>query len=122
MEAPVLVRQDARLIGRASQIISRIKRWVNGDRITQGLVFTCTLGIVLFTALLICELWVNSAPSRLKFGWSFLFGRTWDPLPANYRLHRQAWAADFILLATVFLFSIAARSIVASGMSHKARL
>jgi phosphate transport system permease protein len=36
--------------------------------------------------------------------------------------HRQAWAAGFILLAMVLVVNIAARSIVASGMSHKARL
>ena len=36
--------------------------------------------------------------------------------------HRQAWAAGFILLALVLVVNITARSIVASGMSHKARL
>jgi phosphate transport system permease protein len=36
--------------------------------------------------------------------------------------HRQAWAAGFILLAMVFVVNIAARSIVASGMSKKSRL
>ncbi len=36
--------------------------------------------------------------------------------------HRQAWAAGFVLLAMVLVVNIAARSIVSSGMSHKARL
>ncbi len=35
--------------------------------------------------------------------------------------HRQAWAAGFVLLALVLLINITARSIVASGFSHKAR-
>jgi phosphate transport system permease protein len=36
--------------------------------------------------------------------------------------HRQAWAAGFVLLTLVFVVNITARSIVASGMSHKSRL
>jgi phosphate transport system permease protein len=36
--------------------------------------------------------------------------------------HRQAWAAGFILLALVFVVNIAARLIVASGMSNRSRL
>jgi len=35
--------------------------------------------------------------------------------------HRQAWAAGFVLLTMVFLINITARSIVASGSSHKSR-
>ena len=35
--------------------------------------------------------------------------------------HRQAWAAGFVLLTLVLLINITARSIVASGSSHKPR-
>jgi phosphate transport system permease protein len=35
--------------------------------------------------------------------------------------HRQAYAAGFVLLAVVFLVNITARTIVASGSSHKSR-
>lgn len=35
--------------------------------------------------------------------------------------HRQAWAAGFVLLTLVLLINITARSIVASGFSHKTR-
>jgi phosphate transport system permease protein len=35
--------------------------------------------------------------------------------------HRQAWAAGFMLLALVLLVNVTARSIVAGGLSHKAR-
>jgi phosphate transport system permease protein len=35
--------------------------------------------------------------------------------------HRQAWAAGFVLLTMVLLINITARSIVASGSSHKSR-
>ncbi len=81
MEAPAIVRQDAR---RASRVISSLKDWVNGDRFTYGILFACAAGIVVLTALLVYELWINSAPSRLKFGWSFLFGSTWDPIAGQF--------------------------------------
>jgi phosphate transport system permease protein len=35
--------------------------------------------------------------------------------------HRQAWAAGFLLLTMVLVVNVTARSIVASGMSHKPR-
>ncbi len=35
--------------------------------------------------------------------------------------HRQAWAAGFVLLALVLLVNITARSVIASGLSHKTR-
>ena len=35
--------------------------------------------------------------------------------------HRQAWAAGFLLLTLVLVVNIVARTIVASGMSHKPR-
>jgi phosphate transport system permease protein len=35
--------------------------------------------------------------------------------------HRQAYAAGFVLLTMVLLINITARSIVASGFSHKTR-
>lgn len=35
--------------------------------------------------------------------------------------HRQAWAAGFLLLMLVLLVNITARSLIATGLSHKAR-
>jgi len=35
--------------------------------------------------------------------------------------HRQAWAAGFVLLALVLLVNITARTVIASGFSHKPR-
>lgn len=41
---------------------------------------TAAAGVLLLvTALLVWELWVNSGLAREKFGWSFLTGTTWDP-------------------------------------------
>jgi phosphate transport system permease protein len=36
--------------------------------------------------------------------------------------HRQAWAAGFLLLMLVLLVNITARTLISSGLSHKARL
>jgi phosphate transport system permease protein len=36
--------------------------------------------------------------------------------------HRQAWAAGFLLLTMVLVVNVTARSIIASGMSHKSRV
>jgi phosphate transport system permease protein len=36
--------------------------------------------IILVTALLVLELYRNSGLARQKFGWQFLFSRTWDPV------------------------------------------
>jgi phosphate transport system permease protein len=40
--------------------------------------------IRLITFLIAYELWANSALSRAKFGWSFLFTNTWDPIAGNF--------------------------------------
>ncbi len=83
-ETPAIIGQDARRVVRASRVISSFKNWANGDRFTYGIVFACAVGIVALTALLVYELWINSAPSRLRFGWSFLFRSTWDPIAGQF--------------------------------------
>jgi phosphate transport system permease protein len=40
--------------------------------------------VLLVTVLLVVELYRTSALSRAKFGWSFLFTRTWDPIAAQF--------------------------------------
>ncbi len=40
--------------------------------------------IVLITALLVFELYRNSAVSRHQFGWGFLTGTDWDPVAGNF--------------------------------------
>jgi phosphate transport system permease protein len=39
---------------------------------------------VAITTLLVVELYRNSEPSRAKFGWSFLWTRTWDPVAGQF--------------------------------------
>ena len=84
MSSPALVRPAARPSGRAPGFMTALKRVVNGDHIAHGLVFTCAAGIVALTVLLVYELWINSALSRNKFGWHFLFTSTWDPISGQF--------------------------------------
>ncbi len=40
--------------------------------------------VILVTALLVYELFINSAVPRAKFGWSFLTSSTWDPVSGEF--------------------------------------
>jgi len=84
MNAPATLQPDARSHKPASGSIRSLARLVDGDRITYGLVFACAAGIVALTALLVYELWVHSALSRMQFGWRFLFTHTWDPIAGQF--------------------------------------
>ena len=55
------------------------RRLVSGDQIARIIVTVAAALILLVTVLLVYELWINSHLSREKFGWHFLFTRTWDP-------------------------------------------
>jgi phosphate transport system permease protein len=53
--------------------------WNNGDQITHLITLIFAASVFLVTVFLVYELWIHSGPSRAKFGFSFLTGRTWDP-------------------------------------------
>jgi phosphate transport system permease protein len=80
---------DARppLTGRAQ---SFWKRFTSGDEIAYLITFVCAASVVLVTALLVWELYTNSAASRHQFGWRFLTSSDWDPV------NQQFGAAPFI--------------------------
>jgi phosphate transport system permease protein len=40
--------------------------------------------VFLVTVFLVYELWIHSGPSRAKFGFHFLTGRTWDPVAEQF--------------------------------------
>jgi phosphate transport system permease protein len=42
------------------------------------------LAVIAITTLLVFELYRNSEPSRVKFGWSFLWTKTWDPVAGQF--------------------------------------
>ncbi|HTC35938.1 MAG TPA: phosphate ABC transporter permease subunit PstC [Bryobacteraceae bacterium] len=53
--------------------------WRDGDQISHLVTFLFAASIFFITVFLVYELWIHSAPSRAKFGFSFLTGKTWDP-------------------------------------------
>ena len=52
----------------------------SGDEVAHVLTLIFAAAILLITSLLVYDLWVNSHLSRAKFGWSFLWTQTWDPI------------------------------------------
>ncbi len=57
-----------------------LRRLRSGDEIAHLITLVFAASVILVTGLLVYELWVNSALSRHKFGWNFLFTRVWDPI------------------------------------------
>jgi len=72
---------SARPPGRASAFWARLRR---GDEAAYLITLTCALSILAITALLVFELYRNSAESRAKFGWSFLSTSVWDPVAGQF--------------------------------------
>jgi phosphate transport system permease protein len=52
----------------------------SGDEVAHLLTLIFASTIILVTALLVFELYRNSALARERFGWQFLITRTWDPV------------------------------------------
>ncbi len=72
---------NARPSGRASAFLQRLR---SGDDIAYVITLTCALTILAITALLVFELYKNSALPRHQFGWSFLVTSTWDPVAEQF--------------------------------------
>ena len=72
---------EARPSGRAQTFMQRLRA---GDDIAYLITFVCAVSIVLITALLVYELYINSAAARAQFGWRFLTSSTWDPVAGNF--------------------------------------
>ena len=71
----------ARPSGRAQSFQQRLRA---GDDLAYVVTLVAALTILAVTALLVYELYVNSALSRHKFGWSFLITQTWDPVAEQF--------------------------------------
>ena len=59
---------------------SFVHRLRDGDEVAHLLTLVFAAGILLLTSGLVYELWVNSQLSRAKFGWSFFWTQSWDPV------------------------------------------
>lgn len=60
----------------------RDKHW--GDRIFFWLMTVAALSVFALLVLIGVFLYVSAAPSLGQFGWSFLFGQSWDPVGGDY--------------------------------------
>jgi phosphate transport system permease protein len=81
MAAPSTTDFSARPSGRASAFWQRLR---SGDDIAYVITLTCAMTILAITALLVFELFRNSAVPRHQFGWSFLITSTWDPVAGQF--------------------------------------
>ena len=81
MPGPATLAHEARPTRRASSFLDRVRK---GDELTYLITAGCALSIVVITSLLFYELFAKSALSRSKFGWSFLFTSTWDPVAGQF--------------------------------------
>ena len=58
--------------------------WRDGDQITHLVTLIFAASVFLVTVFLVYELWIHSGPSRAKFGFRFLTGKTWDPVAEDF--------------------------------------
>ena len=65
---------------RRRRVRAFLLRLRSGDEVAHLVVLIFASAIILVTALLVFELYRNSGLARQKFGWQFLFSRTWDPV------------------------------------------
>jgi phosphate transport system permease protein len=63
--------------GAARSLLNRLRE---GDEAAHLTTLIFAAGVILITALLVVELYRNSAESQSKFGWAFLFSSKWDPV------------------------------------------
>jgi len=72
---------NTRPSGPVSALWQRLR---SGDDIAYVITLTSALTILALTALLVFELYKNSAVPRHQFGWSFLVTSTWDPVAGQF--------------------------------------
>lgn len=63
---------------------SLVRRLRSGDEIAHLITFLFAGSIVVITAWLVLDLWINSAVPRHKFGFSFFVTRVWDPVAGQF--------------------------------------
>jgi phosphate transport system permease protein len=78
---PSAATTRARPPGRAHTFAQRLR---GGDEIAYLITLACAVTVLLVTALLVFELYKNSAVSRHTSGWSFLVTSTWDPVAGKF--------------------------------------
>jgi phosphate transport system permease protein len=65
-------------------VLSRQRRFVDGDRIFLGLAVASAVVILLIAVIFVVALFIPALPSITKFGPGFITGTTWDPVRAIF--------------------------------------
>lgn len=81
MASQGVISPGARPVGRARSFWQKV--W-GGDQIAYTISLIAAGSIFIITALIVYELFLTSNPARSKFGWSFLFTSTWDPVAGKF--------------------------------------
>ncbi|MEP6714355.1 MAG: phosphate ABC transporter permease subunit PstC [Terriglobia bacterium] len=63
---------------------ARVKPWLGADEVARAITMVFAIAILGIAALLVFELWTNSAPSRQKFGFGFLTSALWNPVTDQF--------------------------------------
>jgi len=61
-----------------------VKRLQDGDQAAHLITLIFATSVFLVTVFLVYELWMNSSPTRAKFGFGFLFSKNWDPVNEQF--------------------------------------
>ncbi len=69
---------------RPARRASVFRRMFSADSLARAGVFLCATAILALTALLLWELWRNSALARARFGFNFLTSSNWDPVAGDF--------------------------------------
>ncbi len=70
-----------RLSRRARQFLQELR---HGDEVAHLITLLAGMSIIVVTALLVYQLYLNSALPRHKFGLEFFLGKTWDPVGGDF--------------------------------------
>lgn len=81
MNASAAVQSGALPPGRARFFVRRLRA---GDDLAYLITLVAAGTIFVITSLVFYELFAQSALSRHKFGWNFLFTQTWDPVVGQF--------------------------------------
>jgi len=66
------------------QVSGLVQGLRSGDTLAHLFTLLCAASILLVTAALVHQLYINSALPRHKFGFHFLTARTWDPVSGDF--------------------------------------
>jgi phosphate transport system permease protein len=61
-----------------------VKLLRDGDKAAHLITLIFAASVFLVTVFLVYELWVQSSPARAKFGFGFLFSKSWDPIAEKF--------------------------------------